>query len=209
MNNRNWRARAACSDPVFDPEMWHPVGTSPAAQQQAADAKSVCYRCPVVDACLRWALDQREDVGIWGGLDEDERRRIHRRKTPAAAPAAPRTFESVLDAHSQRTADGHVTWSGGSNDVSFKNRSYTPTQLAWMVAYGGPPEGRISVDCGHPGCINPDHLLDAIGRLGRHGTAAAHKAHERRGEDPCAACKAGRRNEVRAARRRNTERSAA
>jgi len=32
-----------------------------------ADAKAICARCPVRDACLRAAEARREPYGVWGG----------------------------------------------------------------------------------------------------------------------------------------------
>jgi WhiB family transcriptional regulator, redox-sensing transcriptional regulator len=83
-----WRARAACRDE--DPELFFPIGSSgPAALKQIAAAKAICAQCPVREACLRFALDTGQDYGIWGGLTEDERRRMRRReRTAALRPAA-------------------------------------------------------------------------------------------------------------------------
>jgi WhiB family redox-sensing transcriptional regulator len=39
-------------------------------------AKKRCQGCPMIDACLNFALDARQVDGVWGGLDETERRRI-------------------------------------------------------------------------------------------------------------------------------------
>lgn len=41
-----------------------------------AAAKAVCAGCDVKLDCRRWALDNNECWGVWGGLDEDERQRI-------------------------------------------------------------------------------------------------------------------------------------
>ncbi len=71
-----WRARAACRGQ--DPELFFPIGTSGPAQIQIAEAKAVCARCPVREACLRFALDTGQEYGIWGGLTEDERQRLRR-----------------------------------------------------------------------------------------------------------------------------------
>jgi WhiB family redox-sensing transcriptional regulator len=43
-------------------------------------AKSVCARCPVREQCLRFALATREPHGIWGGLNEIERRHMLERR---------------------------------------------------------------------------------------------------------------------------------
>lgn len=75
----DWRRQAACRDE--DPELFFPVGTSGPALLQVAEAKSVCARCPVLAECLTWALETGEDAGVWGGLDEDERRALRRRQS--------------------------------------------------------------------------------------------------------------------------------
>jgi len=45
-----------------------------------AKAKAVCGRCPVRADCLEYALRIREPHGVWGGLNEMERRAILRRR---------------------------------------------------------------------------------------------------------------------------------
>ena len=32
--------------------------------------------------CREWALQTRQDAGVWGGLDEDERRLLRRARRP-------------------------------------------------------------------------------------------------------------------------------
>ncbi len=39
-------------------------------------AKSICRRCPVSATCLDAALRAGEPHGVWGGLNEDERRQL-------------------------------------------------------------------------------------------------------------------------------------
>jgi len=73
----DWRARSACLE--ADPELFFPVGSSGPAVHQVDEAKQVCNRCPVRSACLEWALDARQEHGVWGGLTEDERRSLRRR----------------------------------------------------------------------------------------------------------------------------------
>ncbi|MCU1362851.1 MAG: Transcription factor WhiB [Acidimicrobiaceae bacterium] len=41
-------------------------------------AKRICAGCLVRDECLRAALDRHESYGIWGGLNEFERRALTR-----------------------------------------------------------------------------------------------------------------------------------
>ena len=78
-----WIELASCLDQ--DPELFFPVGTTGAAIVQAERAKAVCAACPVRGECLRWALDTCQDAGVWGGLDEEERRVIRRQRRRALA----------------------------------------------------------------------------------------------------------------------------
>lgn len=79
----DWRHRAICRDE--DPELFFPVGNSGPALLQIAEAKAVCERCPVITECLNWALETGQDAGVWGGLSEDERRSLKRRRARARA----------------------------------------------------------------------------------------------------------------------------
>jgi WhiB family transcriptional regulator, redox-sensing transcriptional regulator len=72
----DWRAQAACRD--ADPELFFP-DDSRSARAQVKAAKLICRGCPVSATCLSLALATGQEAGIWGGLTEDERRRLHRR----------------------------------------------------------------------------------------------------------------------------------
>ncbi len=77
----DWRLDAACRDldtAIFFPE----------SDEQADTAKAVCASCPVREACLEFALITRQDDGVWGGLDENERKRVRRRRQEAARKTA-------------------------------------------------------------------------------------------------------------------------
>jgi WhiB family redox-sensing transcriptional regulator len=80
----DWRDSAACLEE--DPELFFPVGTMPHAVAQIEEAKDVCRRCEVQDTCRRWALETRQEFGVWGGLSESERIRVRRTARAAAAP---------------------------------------------------------------------------------------------------------------------------
>ncbi len=83
-----WRSGAACRD--TDPDLFFPVGQTGPAIAHIANAKAVCNTCAVQRECLEYALMTNQDAGIWGGLTEDERRKIRRerRKQNRAAQAA-------------------------------------------------------------------------------------------------------------------------
>ena len=77
----DWRSRAACLDK--DPELFFPVGNTGPALLQIEEAKAICRTCPVPEVCLQWAIDTGQDSGVWGGMSEDERRALKRRKARA------------------------------------------------------------------------------------------------------------------------------
>jgi WhiB family redox-sensing transcriptional regulator len=76
----DWRASAACRD--MDTSVFFP-----ASDEEAEPAKAVCATCPVVEDCLSFALANRQEQGVWGGMTETERRRLRRRRQEAARAA--------------------------------------------------------------------------------------------------------------------------
>jgi WhiB family redox-sensing transcriptional regulator len=73
----SWRDRAACHG--LDPDIFYPV-----SDDDAQEAKSICAVCPVREACLEYALANRERDGVWGGATERERRRMIRQRRKSA-----------------------------------------------------------------------------------------------------------------------------
>jgi WhiB family redox-sensing transcriptional regulator len=72
---RKWQDDAACRGPlaeVFYPPSDHERRTERAARE--ARAKAICASCPVRRDCLDHALTAGEWHGVWGGLNEAERR---------------------------------------------------------------------------------------------------------------------------------------
>lgn len=72
-----WQTRGACR--TEDPELFFPVGNAGPARLQAEEAKAVCARCPVREACLQWALEAGQQSGVWGGMTEEERHLLRRK----------------------------------------------------------------------------------------------------------------------------------
>jgi WhiB family redox-sensing transcriptional regulator len=72
-----WWSVAACRD--AEPELFFPISANSASSPLVKRAKLICASCPVRSKCLSYALDHRQEQGIWGGLTEEERRRIPRR----------------------------------------------------------------------------------------------------------------------------------
>ncbi|MDA8063078.1 MAG: WhiB family transcriptional regulator [Actinomycetota bacterium] len=72
-----WRNRAACRG--VDPDIFYPL-----TDDEADDARGICSGCGVREACLEWALANREHDGVWGGATERERRRMIRQRRRSA-----------------------------------------------------------------------------------------------------------------------------
>ncbi len=73
-DDAGWRDRAACRR--TDADLFFPAGSTGDAVDQIESAKAVCRSCPVQLACLQFSLETNQEAGIWGGKDEDERRKL-------------------------------------------------------------------------------------------------------------------------------------
>ena len=73
----DWRDEAACAGQPDD--LFFPRGDDDHVASRVAKAKEICAVCPVSDACLQYALETNQRPGIWGGLTEEERRRVRRK----------------------------------------------------------------------------------------------------------------------------------
>jgi WhiB family redox-sensing transcriptional regulator len=80
-----WQDRAACrgedSSYFFAPGYFE-LRSEKLARE--AVAKAICARCPVREQCLSFALQVRDPHGVWGGLNEMERRTLLREQARRA-----------------------------------------------------------------------------------------------------------------------------
>jgi WhiB family redox-sensing transcriptional regulator len=67
-----WHCRGLCIGE--DPEIFFPSRGDPGAR-----AREICTACPVRDNCLEYAAEA-DEFGVWGGLDQQERRNLKRKK---------------------------------------------------------------------------------------------------------------------------------
>ena len=67
-----WQERAACFG--IDPDVFFPI-----SEEEAGPALTYCGSCRIREECLAWALKNGERYGVWGGMTEQQRRRIARR----------------------------------------------------------------------------------------------------------------------------------
>jgi WhiB family redox-sensing transcriptional regulator len=74
-NDELWQIRAACRGPqaaVFFPPSY--FERKDEKFERESRAKAICAQCAVREPCLDFALEIREPHGIWGGLNELERK---------------------------------------------------------------------------------------------------------------------------------------
>jgi WhiB family redox-sensing transcriptional regulator len=70
-----WQHRAACRGPnqaIFFPPAQFERRSEKRLREKRA--KEICSECPVQIDCRNYALEIREQYGIWGGMTENERR---------------------------------------------------------------------------------------------------------------------------------------
>ena len=76
-----WQYRGACrgedSNLFFAPNYFE---RKEEKDRREARAKAICARCSVRVECLEYALRTREPHGIWGGLNEAERKILLRER---------------------------------------------------------------------------------------------------------------------------------
>ncbi len=77
----SWRAEAACRAKsavhFFAPAHFE---RKPEKDAREGAARALCRGCPVQRDCLEFALMVQEPHGIWGGLNELERKRLTRKR---------------------------------------------------------------------------------------------------------------------------------
>jgi WhiB family redox-sensing transcriptional regulator len=169
----DWRDESLCRR-TPDRDSFFPLGTTSPARAATARAKTYCGFCPVRQTCAQWALTENMEFGVWGGLDEDERRSIRRHhRELLSEPEQLRKFlqrrweaateDALLTAyldHTEQEDDGHVRWLTAKTSISIRGRVLTPAQLAFEIGYGRRPESTVKIRCGRLGCVAAEHLTD-------------------------------------------------
>ena len=70
-----WRKSARCAE--VDPELFVP------GKGSTRQAKLICRGCEVRAECLQDAFANGREHGVWGGLSEQERRKLKRERKAA------------------------------------------------------------------------------------------------------------------------------
>lgn len=192
----DWRTSAACRGE--DPDLWFPLSDDGRWALQIEQAKAICNRCPVREACLTAAFQEeggrRDRHGIRGGYTDTERRNLRRQQTRGTGttrrqlpPAA--TLAEALTRRTTPTDDGHIHWDGVPH-LTFQGQRYTVLQAAFTVGHGRQPVGIVRRTCPDGECVRFDHLSDEEMRDAedRCGTRAGYLRHRELGED-CERCR--------------------
>lgn len=69
---QDWHEDAECAKPKNAEHLNSFFANKPSQQYQA---KKLCGVCPVRKECMKWALNEKQLWGVWGGLDYSEIRR--------------------------------------------------------------------------------------------------------------------------------------
>ena len=81
-SDTTWRMHAECRGDnavhFFAPSHFE---RKPEKDARENAARTLCRRCPVRDECLDYAMTVDEPHGIWGGMNELERRRLQRKRS--------------------------------------------------------------------------------------------------------------------------------
>jgi len=71
----SWMKEGNCKG--ADPELFFPERLDHAGRRVAI---AVCDGCPVTNLCLEYALKNRIETGIWGGMSTRDRRKLSRER---------------------------------------------------------------------------------------------------------------------------------
>lgn len=85
LTGSRWGLEAACrrEDPSY---FFSPRATESKHDRQVREmvARVLCRACPVQPQCLEHALESQEPHGVWGGLNEPERRHLLRQRAASS-----------------------------------------------------------------------------------------------------------------------------
>lgn len=72
LNKFDWQDEAECAKPKNKSISHYFFSNVP---REKYDARNICFSCDVRKECLKYALENKELWGVWGGKDEGEIRR--------------------------------------------------------------------------------------------------------------------------------------
>lgn len=134
-----WRYLAKCLDLELEERLLF-FGDSPSPvkpQSQYKEARLYCYDCPVQVECLMSAVDNKERLGVWGGLTESQRRRYaipHFKRVGQTDEAAIQVLESLRPPQAGSTRHNYYAARGLEHlPMSEPARSHSSDPIAAAV----------------------------------------------------------------------------
>jgi WhiB family transcriptional regulator, redox-sensing transcriptional regulator len=76
----NWQEKALCRNTDPDLFFYADLEKGEDKQKRIKAAIAICGNCPVIYQCRQFALDTKQDYGIWGGLTQEELAKLRRVK---------------------------------------------------------------------------------------------------------------------------------
>lgn len=73
LSDFDWQRNAVCAEPKHSDKMESFFAET---YDERAPARALCVGCLVRRECLKWALEGKHIWGVWGGLDEQDIRRV-------------------------------------------------------------------------------------------------------------------------------------
>ena len=91
MNSEDWKRKGKCVKDGVPPDYFFPIAPAGRSSggtldERQAEVAKYCHGlednkpCPVRVECLNYALNTKQDDGVWGGTTENERARIKRQR---------------------------------------------------------------------------------------------------------------------------------
>jgi hypothetical protein len=84
---------------------------------------------------------------------------------PQYQPTQPLTLEQAWTAQTEQLDDGHMRWTGYHREgtcpvLKHRGIDYTARRVAFLIAHGREPQGRVLPGCGWQPCVAPEHVED-------------------------------------------------
>lgn len=84
-------------------------------------------------------------------------------------------------AHTRTVAGGHMEWTGrqyrpgaiGTAVIRHEGKIWPARRLAFVIANGRMPDGYLTAECEHAGCVAPEHVADEPARTALRAQLAA------------------------------------
>jgi hypothetical protein len=75
------------------------------------------------------------------------------------------SLEELFWQRTARTSDDHLEWTGYRSDSGMPGlrhggRFHSAYRVAFSIRHGRAPEGKVTSECSHDGCVDPGHVAD-------------------------------------------------